>query len=128
MKVSSQKDQISAFIEKYPELKDRGITPDSPITKVLDEISALLEEKDKRLEEESEPTALLSAHVPKTLKERVSSVAKNNSGLTMRQIIIESLYDYLYKHPELLPEDYNKESKKEDSTQNKVEDNKNTKK
>lgn len=128
MKVSSQKDQISAFIEKYPELKDRGITPDSPITKVLDEISALLEEKDKRLEEESEPTALLSAHVPKTLKERVSAVAKNNSGLTMRQIIIESLYDYLYKHPELLPEDEQKEDKTGDSTQAKVEDNKNTKK
>ena len=126
--MSSQKDQISAFIEKYPELKDRGITPDSPITKVLDEISALLEEKDKRLEEEAEPTALLSAHVPKTLKERVSAVAKHNSGLTMRQIIIESLYDYLYKHPELLPENDKKESKKGDSTQNKVEDNKNTKK
>lgn len=126
--MSSQKDQISLFIEKYPELKDRGITPDSPITKVLDEISALLEEKDRRLEEESEPTALLSAHVPKTLKERVSAVAKHNSGLTMRQIIIESLYDYLYKHPELLPENDKKESKKGDSTQNKVEDNKNTKK
>lgn len=128
MKVSSQKDQISAFIEKYPELKDRGITPDSPITKVLDEISALLEEKDKRLEEESEPTALLSAHVPKSLKERVSAIAKSNSGLTMRQMIIESLYDYIYKHPELLPEDDKKESKKEDSTQAKVEDSKNTKK
>lgn len=126
--MSSQKEQISLFIEKYPELKDRGITPDSPITKVLDEISTLLEEKDKRLEEESEPTALLSAHVPKSLKERVSSIAKSNNGLTMRQMIIESLYDYIYKHPELLPEDDKKESKKEDSTQDKVGDNKNTKK
>ena len=127
--MSSQKDQISEFIEKYPELKDRGITPDSPITKVLDEISTLLEEKDKRLEEESEPTALLSAHVPKSLKERVSAIAKSNNGLTMRQMIIESLYDYIYKHPELSQGNEQKEVKPGDSTQNKVEDsNKNTKK
>lgn len=122
--MSSQKDHIAGIVEKYPELADRGITENTPITDVLDEVSKLLEERDERLNARQEKLVLLSAQVPVSLKKKVQKMSKY-TGTPMKRIISDSLYEYMSRNPQLLPQEEN-ESTQEDK--NNTQDNKETSK
>lgn len=99
----AQDDSIKATMEKYPELKERvGSTPSA--LEVIEELRRLLEEKDRKIMQESEPTVIMSAQVPVSLRTRVQEIAKAHENLSMKRIIVDSLNDYIDAHPELVPD------------------------
>lgn len=102
-KSQNQTAQQNNPLDAFPELKEKLGDAAKP-EEIIEEMARLLAERDRRLAVESEPTAILSAQIPVSLRDKVSSIAESHHGLSRKKIIVDALYLYLDENPKLVEE------------------------
>lgn len=102
-KSQNQAAQQNNPLDAFPELKEKLGDAAKP-EDIIEEMAKLLAERDRRLAVESEPTAILSAQIPVSLRDKVSDIAESHHGLSRKKIIVDALYLYLDENPKLVEE------------------------
>lgn len=101
----SEQDKVQAILATNPQL--HKLLGDNPsMEELVDALTNRLRMMETRVKAKNEPTAILTAQVRVSLRDKLSAVAETNSNYNRRMVIEEALSDWMEKHSDLIPDNW----------------------
>lgn len=108
--MSMATDQIKAILESNPALAAQ-VGDKATEKEILEALNEMFLDQKRQIDAGKEPTKMLSAQIPVSLHDTISEISKTYK-ISRKQLVVDSLYEYLENKKDLFPDVLKDEEKK----------------